>query len=347
MGVGLAPGGGSGVLGLGPRQNTFGDGTTTDRATAEGLRDTYAGANANWLARYNANLSFWIRLVWSGGSVEQRRNGAGDDWEDVTNVIRGNAGPEGPEGPPGPAPDASNVDPIIAAYDGAIPALDIAESQVPSEIARAADVPGDADIDARIAAPARANSPSGTFEDARIPATIARDTEITTQITSQVKEFARTGERGVRAADMDSESAADNQVPTADGSGGVAWENQQDPPAMVPSGTRYAAIIADNANPTEAEWLAGNTSLTDHINLPSQDGQGYHGFAIPATQDDLTTMQQAAGVFNERGQFAPAQNENAVLQDIGGVSCKTYIRETISGQRVAEQEWILQPGPPA
>ena len=36
----------------------------------------------------------------------------------------------------------------------------------------------DSIIDARIAAPARANSPSGTFGDARIPASVARDAEI-------------------------------------------------------------------------------------------------------------------------------------------------------------------------
>ena len=39
-------GGGGGVLGLGPAQNTFGDSTTANRAAAETLRNTYAGANA-------------------------------------------------------------------------------------------------------------------------------------------------------------------------------------------------------------------------------------------------------------------------------------------------------------
>ena len=88
-------GGGGGVLGLGPLPNTFGDSSTADRAAAEALRDTQA-ADATWLALYDSNLSFWIRMVWTAGTVEQRRNGAA--WEDVTNVIRGPVGDEGPQG---------------------------------------------------------------------------------------------------------------------------------------------------------------------------------------------------------------------------------------------------------
>ena len=91
-------GGGGGVLGLGPAQNTFGDSTTANRAAAETLRNTYAGANADWLSEYSDNLSLWIRLVWNGGVVEQRRNSAGNGWEDVTNVIRGQVGAAGMPG---------------------------------------------------------------------------------------------------------------------------------------------------------------------------------------------------------------------------------------------------------
>ena len=94
-------GGGGGVLGLGPAQNTFGDATTANRAAAEALRDAYANAQAAWLALYNENRSFWIRLVWAAGTIEQRRNAAGDAWEDVTNVIRGRPGAAGADGTPG------------------------------------------------------------------------------------------------------------------------------------------------------------------------------------------------------------------------------------------------------
>ena len=97
MPVLLGGGGRGGVLGLGPEQNTFGDSSTADRAAAEALRDTQA-ADTVWLALYDGNLSFWIRLVWNGGAVEQRRNAAGTGWEDVVNVIRGLMGDAGPQG---------------------------------------------------------------------------------------------------------------------------------------------------------------------------------------------------------------------------------------------------------
>ena len=95
-----AAGGGGGVLGLGPLPNTFGDASTANRAAAIALRNTQA-ADAAWLALYNDSLSNWIRLVWDTGAVEQRRNAAGNGWEDVTNVIRGQAGQAGRHGAQG------------------------------------------------------------------------------------------------------------------------------------------------------------------------------------------------------------------------------------------------------
>ena len=61
---------------------------TADRAAAQGLRDAYAGANAAWLAEYNANRGFFISLQWTGGQdALERRNVAGAGWEDVTSVV--------------------------------------------------------------------------------------------------------------------------------------------------------------------------------------------------------------------------------------------------------------------
>ena len=105
----VGTGGTGGVLGLGPLSNTFGVAATANRAAAEALRDAYATANATWLAEYSGNLSFWIRLVWNGGVVEQRRNPAGTGWEDVTNVIRGQTGQTGGIGPAGPTRTASEI----------------------------------------------------------------------------------------------------------------------------------------------------------------------------------------------------------------------------------------------
>ena len=105
----LEAGGGGGGAGftLGPTQNTFGDGTTVttapeysaDQAASEALRDTYATANAAWLALYSGDRSFYIRLIWAGNATAfQRRNAAGTGWEDVTRIVPGTTGRIGPPG---------------------------------------------------------------------------------------------------------------------------------------------------------------------------------------------------------------------------------------------------------
>ena len=91
-------GGGSGFS-LGPSQNVFGVAATANRAAAEALRNTYAGANSTWLDAYNGDRSNWIQLVWTGGAyVIQRRNVGQTAWEDVTNVIIGGRGTSGVNG---------------------------------------------------------------------------------------------------------------------------------------------------------------------------------------------------------------------------------------------------------
>ena len=72
VGVGIgggAAGGGAGFT-LGPETNEFGTSSTANKAAAQTLRNTYASANAAWLAEYNDNVDFLIELNWTGG---QRR----------------------------------------------------------------------------------------------------------------------------------------------------------------------------------------------------------------------------------------------------------------------------------
>lgn len=88
-------GGGSSQRDLGLSPNTFGDDATANRAEAEALRDAQAG-DAAWLAFYGANRAFYVLLTWNGGEALQRRNVAGDDWEDVTGIITGPRGANGP-----------------------------------------------------------------------------------------------------------------------------------------------------------------------------------------------------------------------------------------------------------
>ena len=122
---GAPGGGGGGGRTLGPQPNTFGDASTADRAAAEALRDAHAGVNPGWLGLYNNNRAFLILLQWTGdGEVSQRRNIAGDDWEDVTDVIRGR--------------DGSDADATAAGRSAATAEAAAAGSQTAAEAAQAA-----------------------------------------------------------------------------------------------------------------------------------------------------------------------------------------------------------------
>ena len=89
--------GGSGAgLTLGPPTNTF---TAASETLAETARDTYATANATWLAQYDANPTFTIALSWpvtpTNTKYQARRGGS---WADVTPIIRGPSGDDGEQG---------------------------------------------------------------------------------------------------------------------------------------------------------------------------------------------------------------------------------------------------------
>ena len=110
-GFGIFSGSG-GAFSLGPEQNTF---TGATKAAAETARDTYATANAAWLSAYNDTRDFYILLEITGADdVYQRRNSAGDAWEDATFILQG---PRGSVGPEGPLPDASQVKTLYESND--------------------------------------------------------------------------------------------------------------------------------------------------------------------------------------------------------------------------------------
>ena len=92
----LGSGGGGGGLTLGPPTNEFNAAT---QALAETARDTYATANATWLAQYDAETTFTIEISWpvvaTDTLYQSRRGGA---WADVTGLVRGQKGAKGEEG---------------------------------------------------------------------------------------------------------------------------------------------------------------------------------------------------------------------------------------------------------
>ena len=108
--------------------------------------------------------------------------------------------------------------------------------------------------------------------------------------------------------------------------------------------TRYAASSPD-ANFSEAEWLAGNTSTMAAIVFPAVSTVHRRGFAIPATEASLTDIRVQGSPFNERASYAPAVGAADVLQDISGVSHKTYIRTADSAANnnltAAERTFVL------
>ena len=99
IGVPGGSGGGGGGLTLGPPTNTF---TAATQALAEAARDTYAAANADWLAAYDDEPTYTIEINWpvavTDTLYQSRRGGA---WADVTGLIRGKKGAAGTDGDDG------------------------------------------------------------------------------------------------------------------------------------------------------------------------------------------------------------------------------------------------------
>ena len=384
--MGLRWGGfGGGGESLGPQINTFGDSSTADKAASAALRDTYAGANADWLALYNASRAFYILLQWDDGKALQRRNAAGDDWEDLTGVI---------EGPRGPGPSDAQIMALVKPYARTGSTDQIPDGDIPDAITRDAEITSGLIVNL-ISGDIAFSDLAGMIDDGQIPAAVLRDAELTLSLiattlglTTTEAEQILVGAPTLSGQDLtftlSDGSAVTRTLPQAAGSAdgrlrfgvgdpattlgidgdtyvnlstGEAWEKSAGSwtehgtfsfvRLLQMSRTRYATLIAARHNPTEAEWLAGNTSMTDHIDLrPQIVDSAYKAFAIPAWQGSLTTMMQASGIFNERGLYTPAQNDNDVLQDIAGISCKTYVAADDSGRRAFTQTWILRPAPP-
>ena len=92
---GLATGGAGGLT-LGPPTNEF---TAATKAAAETLRNTYATANATWLASYDDEPTYTITINWPAtptNTVFQARRSS--SWADVTGLVRGPKGTAGDDG---------------------------------------------------------------------------------------------------------------------------------------------------------------------------------------------------------------------------------------------------------
>ena len=119
-------GGGAGFL-LGPEQNTFGSTAGTLNA-AIAARNTYAGANAAWLATYDAKDSLFVRLLHTGGATYQSRIGGA--WVTQVGLAQGRDGNPGPQGRPGESGSYERT--IFRAADD-VPTTPTAPSSVATE----------------------------------------------------------------------------------------------------------------------------------------------------------------------------------------------------------------------
>ena len=362
----------SAFIGLGPVQNVFGDATTVDQAAARVLLDAYAAdaANAAWLAAYNANLDFFVQLRWDDGNTLLRRNVANTNWEDATQVVTG---------PPGRDANAAASQAARVGAEAARDAAQVArdESQAARDESRGAR---DASIvaqgasegarDQSQAARVAGVTAQGASEQARDESQGARDE------SQDARDESQTARDASRAARDESQAARDEAqaaalAAQAQGAGLNAVQVQElidmaghagltalnaliarvvtleGYHAAIPPGAhiRYAAASADMVF-TEAEWLAGNTSMTGVVVFPSVNTPYVRGFSIPATEISLSDIRVQGSPFNERNGYAPAIGDADVLQDIDGVSHKTYIRTVVSARNdaltVAERTFVLR-----
>ena len=264
----------------------------------------------------------------------QRRNAAGAAWEDVTNLARGERGPVSFA-----QVTQANVDPLIAAYDGAIPNLDIPADQVPdlpaSKVASGALDPdripgldgskitsgevGDTFIPSvvdRTYNDVPASRVNGELADGNIPGNVARDADVTASIDTNVKEFARAGQRGVRVGDMDSEGAPANQVPASQGpSGAVTWGDQRGP--QPPAHTSYLGLGDDAAFTATEFTVSGQGGLV----VPAIGaGETRHiAYARPASLGNFTFVYMYPTGARDTQNRISAWTQQADLVVLGGI----------------------------
>ena len=311
--AGLFGGAGGSGFSLGPKDNTFGVSTTTNRAAAETLRDTYATANTAWLALYDAKASNWIKLDWTGNNyVIQRRNVAGTGWEDVTNVIIGSAGPRGP------GPTNTQITALVKPYARVGSTEDITVADIPASIARTTAIAAAVDnlIDG---APnslntlnelAAAVNDQANFASTVTNALAARQTssQVTTAIADAL-EAAVTGntEQNITVTYVNGKL---NFVAQATGGGGT-------PVVPVQIHKNYVGIIDGELSAvTATDFTVSGVSET--LELPTYTGERRLLFARPASQSDPTAVYlYLTGIRNVHNQLVGFDKSAGTIQ-LGG-----------------------------
>ena len=277
-----ATGGGGGALRLGSEQNQF---TGANKAAAESARDSYATANAAWLASYNADTNIYIQLSYASTRTYQARNVGGTSWEDVTGIIRGAKGDQGADSTvPGPAGPAG--------ADGAD-----------------STVPGPAGADSTVPGPAGADGTKGGKGDKGDPGAAGGDgTKGDKGDAGAAGPVGPAGPAGaVSGGDGTVLFGTADPPATGDGSNGDsywttaspnkvykkvagAWVLQFTATGGAPTPgtyTRRAAVSVDTTL-SQAEYNASTTSTTQTITMPAFGGRVYLFIGVPEAEGDIT-----------------------------------------------------------
>ena len=273
-------------IGVGGGGDLFEEGAPTNTFATTGARDAYASANANWLANYDAQPRWFVRVGSDPNYTLYTRRGS--TWIALTQVASGPRGVAGAPGAPGaPGSDATvnaaNVDAALRAMNAGM----------------IAGVRTSWAIDAANLAVQLNALPAGQridYTDLDNPPTIpdVSNLQTATQVGGIIDTWAGAAVTGNTETNIvvtyDPVTRKFNFV--AEAGGGT-------PPAR--THTSYAGASADTTF-TAAEFTSSATGGT--LTLPTFTADRYVAFAIPDSEPDLTDIRSGAmGAFNQITNF--------------------------------------------
>lgn len=290
--------GGAGALRLGPATNAFSGST---RTAAETARNTYATANASWLAIYDADPTLIITLSWTSPSSEtayqSRRSSA---WYDVTAAIRGPTGATGAQGPAG-----SDGQPGADGMDGA-DGLTEAEVDERVGVNLAAAVSGNTEEGITVTY----NTGDGTIDFSALTQVQRNWLNSLAALSGGDRTFLIDFANNASFSNIqgfDALSGGTLSLRYNDTSGTErTWDVdlsslESSEPA---TNTRYLAVKTTTTF-TAGDFTGGESSTDGTFTIPSfTDDQVYVGIAQPSADDDLTSIEIAN--FEQIGAFTKA-----------------------------------------
>ena len=299
----------------GGRGGYFEEGEADNTFASVSARDTYAAANAGWLAKYDANPRWFVRVGADPNYTLYVRRGSA--WIALSQAVPGPRGLPGAKGDPGDdaAVNAANVLDAIDAFNAgqvtrARGYLSLTANNIAVELNAQAGEQGAVQlVYSALAGLPTIPDVTGLQDAAEVRTLIG--TALAAAVTGNTEE-------GIEVTyDPD------------DGTFDFVVEG-----ARSGTHTRYVAASADNAF-TAAEFLGSST--TDQLTLPAFAENRYVAFAIPNDQPDLTTIRQQGGSLNQIGAFERV----AGTLRIGGQPYKVWRSRNVLLPAVSGTTWTV------